>query len=118
MATAEIKRIWDRVIEIGPHPLIRGAGGRLTIHHCHSGSIAQLGIHRGWSQKPSDWLAVCLPAKLHTGKMGIDTGYGVEKWERDFMTQENLLIWTSKKLGINLFKKAGYNITIKEIDHV
>lgn len=112
MATAEIKRVWSRVIDIGPHPRLPTYGTPPTIHHCHSGSIARAGIHRGVSQKPSDWLCVCLPHALHVGSFGIDYGYGVKRWESEFIPQIELLEWTSLKLGINLFKKAGHDITI------
>ena len=112
MPTAEIKRVWDRIIEIGPHPIV-GLRQDLTIHHCHGGSLNEIGIHRAMGKKPSDWLTICLPAHFHVGQKGIDSGYGVLKWERDYTTQVALLTWTSRKLQINLFRKAGYDVRIK-----
>jgi hypothetical protein len=117
MATAEIKRVWNSIIELGPHPNLPTHGTNPTIHHCHSGSVARAGIHRGMGRKPSDWLAVCLPHSLHVGGFGIDYGYGVQRWERDFMPQMELLCWTSDQIGINLFKKAGYDIDIHGVEY-
>ena len=111
MATSEIRRLWDRIIQIGPHPIV-GLRQDLTIHHCHGGSLKDIGVHRCLGKKPSDYLTICLPARFHVGEKGIDSGYGVIRWEKDYTTQVNLLIWTSKKLEVNLFRKAGYSIPI------
>lgn len=95
---------WARVAELGcmlsgrPNP---------TLHHCHSGSVSDIGIHRGVSQKPSDWLVIPLDERYHIGAYGIDSGYGVLTWERDFATQVELLDALSVKLNINLWRKVG-----------
>lgn len=100
----EIQLHWTRVAELGCI-----LSGRLnpTIHHCHSGSISALGIHRGIGQKPSDWLVIPLDERYHTGQYGIDSGYGVISWERDFATQVELLDALSVKLNQNLWLKVG-----------
>ena len=105
--TKEVKDYWARVIELGPHPLLRAHDGRRTIHHIHGGSAKEAGIHVGMSQRNSDWLVICLPESLHTGNQGIDYGYGVQSWERDFMPQMDILRWTMEMLGVNVFEKAG-----------
>lgn len=113
MKPAEIRKHWNEVIDAGPHPALIHHSGRLTIHHCHGGSISEMGIHRGMSKKPSDWLVVCLPASIHcAGIKAIDYGFGVQSWEKEFMPQAQLLEWTSRRLGVNVFKKAGFNIEI------
>ncbi len=104
-----IKDHWADVNCIGPHPALAGCPGRRTIHHCHSGSLSEIGIRKGLSQKSSDYLVVCLPESVHTGNQGIDSGYGVKSWEHDFITQVELLEWTGKQLGVNLFDLAGVN---------
>lgn len=102
-----INDYWKKVIELGPHPDLFGSG-RFTIHHCHSGSVSDCGIHRGIGQKPSDWLVICLPESLHVlSKNGIDYGKGVRSWEKEFCPQMSALIWTADELGIDVFDKAG-----------
>lgn len=100
----EIQLHWAKVAELGcmltgrPNP---------TLHHCHSGSVSAIGVHRGVSQKPSPWLVIPLDERYHTGAYGIDSGYGVLSWERDFGTQVELLDALSVKLNINLWRKVG-----------
>lgn len=103
----KIKDYWNQVIELGPHPKIASHAGERTIHHVHGGSIKDAGIHVGMGQKNNDWLVVCLPQSLHTGKNGIDYGYGVRSWERDFISQLELLSWTAEQTGVDVFNKAG-----------
>lgn len=104
MPTAAIQRHWDQV---GQLRCVVSARPAPTLHHCHSGSISKLGITRGISQKPSDWLVIPLDAEFHTGKYGIDTGMGVEVWEKRFGSQEGHLDEVCRLLGFNVWQKAG-----------
>lgn len=84
----------------------------VTLHHCHGGSIAEVGIRRGVSQKTSDWLVIPLDAEFHVGRWGIDSGQPwltVEEWERLFGSQVLHLDTVSRALGINVWKLSGVN---------
>lgn len=106
----ELSDHWSRVVELGPAPW-NLAEGRLTVHHCHSGSISQNGISRGIGQKNNDWLVICLPESLHVkSPKAIDGSIGVLTWEAKFGTQMKSLLWVCKELNVNVFKKAGYDI--------
>jgi len=87
----------------------------VTLHHCHGGSMAEAGINRGVSQKPSDWLIIPLAARYHTGEFGIDSGHpvwgDVEMWEEQFGSQMDLLTDVCVNVGINVFRRAGYDYT-------
>ena len=80
----------------------------VTLHHCHSGSMADAGINRGLSQRPSDWLVIPIIMDLHVGPQGIDGDKGVRSWEAEHGTQMDHLRSLQKKLGIDLFTLAGY----------
>jgi hypothetical protein len=112
----ELTEHFKKVLAIGPAPGHEGVG-RMTVHHCHSGSIAEHGITRGFGQKASDWLVIALPQELHVmSPTAIDGSIGVVTWEQQFGTQFDALCWLSRKLGYNVFKKAGFNIAIDELD--
>jgi hypothetical protein len=81
-------------------------GADITLHHCHSGSMAAFGILRGVGQKSSDWLQIPLRRDLHVGNLGIDV-IGVEQWEAYFGTQLHYLIEVGSELQVDLFSKAG-----------
>jgi hypothetical protein len=110
MATAEIKRHWGRVAELGcivtrqPEP---------TLHHTKGGSMLLIpGLqHPGWAQKQNDWLVIPLAAILHTGDMGIDNGMSpfksVDAWERKFGQQVDHLDEVCRRLGYNVWERAG-----------
>ena len=99
----EIKKHWNRLFEMGC--VISGVPP--TIHHCHGGSLRELGIHKGLGQKTSDWLCIPLAVKYHTGDVGIDGALGVVEWERRFGTQVGHLDDVCRELGINVWKRAG-----------
>ncbi|OFE11400.1 hypothetical protein PHACT_12650 [Pseudohongiella acticola] len=83
----------------------------VTLHHCHGGSLADIGITRGMSQRPSDWLVIPIIMDLHVGPQGIDGGKGVRSWEAEHGAQLDHLIDLQLKLGIDLFTLAGYDWT-------
>jgi hypothetical protein len=74
--------------------------------------MKDIGVHSGGSQKSNHWLQIPLSVHVHTGPQGIDSGMGVESWEKCFGPQVMLLKNVSKQLGYDVFKKAG--ITINE----
>lgn len=100
---AEIKRHWERLAAMGC--LISGCTP--TLHHCHGGSLRQLGIHKGLGQKTSDWLVIPLAARYHVGDLGIDGALGVMEWEHRFGSQVGHLDDVCRELGVNVWKKAG-----------
>lgn len=77
-----------------------------TLHHCHSGSLAEAGFNRGGSQRPSDWLVIPLILELHVGN-GIDGGKGVLTWEAEHGTQMDHLKTVSEWLGYDVFERVA-----------
>lgn len=116
MATAEIKRHWNRVAALGciiteaPNP---------TIHHAKGGSMLEVpGLrHPGGAQKQNPWLVIPLAARLHTGDLGIDNGMGPFKgaamWEAHFGRQVDFLDEVCRRLGYNVWRMAGLE---REVD--
>lgn len=80
----------------------------VTLHHCHGGSLADIGINRGMGQRPSDWLVIPIIADLHIGPHGIDGGKGVRSWEAEHGTQLDHLLSIQKLLNIEIFTLAGF----------
>ena len=113
MATAEIKRHWDLVAQIGC--LISWSDIGVTLHHVHGGSMLEIeGFNSpGWAQKANDWLVIPINEKFHTGDHGIDNGMGkyksVTEWEAAFSTQVEFLDQVCRQLGYNVWQKAGIN---------
>ena len=62
--------------------------------------------HVGMGQKQNPFLQIPLNDKYHVGELGIDSGYGVESWEKDFGTQMEHLTWVNDQLPYNLFAEA------------
>ena len=106
MPSAEIKRHWDRVAELGciithrPNP---------TLHHCHGGSMTQIIGLKGGGLKTNDWLVIPLDAEYHTGDKGIDSAMGLRTWESRYGIQADLLDRLSCRLGYNVWIRAGIN---------
>lgn len=109
MPSAEIKRHWNRVAELGciithrPH---------VHLHHCMGGSMIEVvGLH-GTGKKANDWLVIPLcdeaDVGLHEGRNGIHRK-GVLTWEREWGTQVELLDRLSYMLGYNVWAMAGTN---------
>lgn len=104
MPTAEIKRHWDKVAQLGC--IVTGLTPA-TIHHIHGASVKLIGIHKGMGQKNSDWLVIPLAYALHTGPEGIDSGMGVIAWEKKYGSQVDHLDEVCRRLGYNCWLKAG-----------
>lgn len=99
----EIKDHWSRVADLGclisgrPYP---------TIHHCKGGSLRGI-VQKGMGQKTSDWLVIPLDWEFHIGDHGIDSRMGVIAWERSFGTQVEHLDEVCRRLGYDVWGKAG-----------
>lgn len=78
----------------------------VTLHHCHGGSMKLYGWHVGIGQKQNPFLQIPLSIEYHTGNNGIDSGYGVKNWERDWGTQVEHLQWVNEQLPYDLFWMA------------
>jgi hypothetical protein len=78
----------------------------VTLHHCHGGSIKSSGWHVGMGQKQNPFLQIPLHAMYHIGDWGIDSGVGVESWEKTWGRQWDHLIWVNNQLGYNIFAEA------------
>jgi hypothetical protein len=98
-----VREHWDRVAALGC--VISGAF-HPTLHHCHGGSLRNLGIHKGVGQKTSDFLVIPLAAIYHTGRYGADI-LPIFEWERLFGTQEAHLDEVSRRLGYSVWELAG-----------
>ena len=103
--TTDVKAHHARVRALGC--IIRGSPDP-TIHHVHSGSVADAGWTRGTSQRGvSEALVLPLSLDLHSmGKYAIDGGFGVRSWEAKFGTQIELLDKVSAALGYDVFALA------------
>jgi hypothetical protein len=68
-----------------------------------------IGVHKGLGSKTSDWLVIPLHPRYHyAGPDAIDGGgITVREWEEQFGTQVSFLEWVSRKLGVDVFEKAG-----------
>ena len=88
----------------------------VTLHHCHGGSMKDLGWHVGMGQKQNPFLQIPLHAEFHVGNNGIDYGVGVLTWEKKYGTQVDMLQWTWEQLGYpqDLFEIAR---TYAALDH-
>jgi len=78
----------------------------VTLHHCHGGSMKLRGWHVGVAQKQNPWLQIPLHESLHTGSHGIDSGMGVETWEKRFGSQWGYLEEVRELLGYDIFRMA------------
>jgi len=65
-------------------------------------------IIRGMGQKPDDFLTIPLHVDYHVGRFGIDYGYGVQSWERDFGSQLGHLLKISSHFDYDIFEAAGF----------
>lgn len=79
---------------------------QVTLHHCHGGSMKDHGWHVGTGQKQNPFLQIPLKDVYHVGDLGIDYGYGVERWEKDFGTQWEHLEWVNDQLDYDIFQLA------------
>jgi hypothetical protein len=98
-----IREHWDRVADLGC--ILSGAQSP-TLHHCHGGSLREIGIHKGLGQKTSDFLVIPLAPRFHTGEYGIDV-IPVWEWEHRFGRQVDHLDELCQSLGYNVWELAG-----------
>ena len=108
--SAELQCHFDLV---GRLPCCVSGGFPVTIHHVHGGSVsdrlAEMGLHqlsgiglRGMS----DWLVLPLVAELHCiGPLAIDGPMGVNKWERRFAKQADLVDQVGEQIGYSLWQR-------------
>ena len=54
-----------------------------------------------------------MPESVHTGRYGIDNNYGVISWERDFISQMELLEWTEASLAVDIFENRLLEIAAR-----
>ena len=104
---ANLQRHFERVSELGC--LITGSPYP-TLHHPHGGSMKDIGVWRGKSQKISDWLVLPIRWDYHTGPMGIDSGQPwltVREWEKRFGKQVDMVDKVCRLLGYNCWQLAG-----------
>lgn len=88
----------------------------VTIHHCHSGSMVELGYNRG-STRSNHWLVIPLHLYMHSmGPYAIDGSCGVLTWERMFGTQVEHLDDVSRRLGYNVWKRGGIERIVEGLD--
>jgi len=81
----------------------------VTLHHCHSGSMNNLGPefrNPGMGEKNNPFLQIPLMAEYHVGVRGIDGSLGVETWEALFGTQVELLQEVNEQLEYDLWEQA------------
>jgi hypothetical protein len=107
LVTPEQRRHWTKVADLGCILTNQPA----EIAHCHGGSMRWLGPdwQPGMAQKQNHWLVIPLSPRLHRGPRGLDTwSNGVEAWERYWgVTQLDLLQEVSRRVGYDVFEKAG-----------
>jgi len=103
---AERKAIAAHITAVANLPCVVTGHFPATVHHCHSGSLADAGINRGAGQRPSDWFTIPIIADLHTGNGGIDGSKGVRSWEAEHGTQMDHLKTVSGWLGYDVFERA------------
>lgn len=77
----------------------------ITLHHCHGGSMKQMGWHVGVGQKQNPFLQIPLSWMYHIGDHGIDR-IGVKTWEEQYGRQWDKLIWVNDQLPYNIFEQA------------
>lgn len=104
-ATAEIRRHWTRLTDMGCILTL----GPAEIAHCHGGSMKTLGpaFQPGMAQKQNHWLVLPLSPRLHRiGPESLDGG-SVEAWEAHWGTQIRLLKLVCQRVGYDVFELAG-----------
>lgn len=65
------------------------------------------GVHKGLGMKTSDWLVIPLAHRYHVGAEGIDAALGVTAWEARFGAQADHLDEICRRLGYNVWERAG-----------
>lgn len=98
----EIEKHFGRLVELGCVVCMAPA----IVHHCHGGSMRDVGVHKGWGQKVSDWLTIPLCPRHHNGDEGVHT-VGVLTWEERYGCQVDFLREVSLALGYDVFERAA-----------
>lgn len=106
--SADLERHWENVAQM---PCMVSGSTEVTLHHCHGGSLKEIGVMPGMAQKSSDWLVIPLAPEYHcVGSEGIDTGKGVSSWEDENGSQLLMLVKIWECTGVNVFLKAGCDL--------
>lgn len=102
-----VRQWWDRVAQLGCIVTYRRID--VTLHHIKGGSVSDLGLHSGMSQRGiNDWLVIPLTAELHiSGPEAIDGGYGVRSWEAKYGAQVDHMDQVCLRTGINAWLLSG-----------
>ena len=101
MATADVKRHWDRVAALG----CVCCGRPAEIAHAHGGTLKDRGLYRAKGKKPSDWLVLPVCPEHHRVEYkGLD--FSPRLWEQRWGSQEGYLRWLSEQLGYDVFERA------------
>lgn len=104
MATAEVRRYWGRLADMGC--II--TKGPAEIAHCHGASIVErMGEPKAKGRKlpRMDWLVLPLAAHLH--RIDQDSlDLAPERWERRYGRQADHIDWLCWRFGIDLWAKA------------
>lgn len=98
-----VREHWNKVAALG---CLLSGDPTPTLHHCHGGSMAMIGVHKGMGQKTSDYLVIPIAARFHTGDLGIDV-IPVWRWEERFGSQVSHLDDVCRELGYNVWALAG-----------
>lgn len=103
--TKALKAHHRRLREMGC--IVTGRTDRVTLHHCHSGSMVERGVMRGMGQKVSDWLVIPLDLYLHSmGPQAIDGACGVLTWEARNGRQADFLDLIVARTGVDVWALA------------
>ena len=78
----------------------------IELHHCHSGSMSDAGLHRGISQRSNPFFQIPLTQKYHTGRFNPEA-IGIRTWEGLFGTQVEHLHTVSALVGYDVFELAA-----------
>lgn len=82
---------------------------RITLHHCHSGSMMDLGPafqNPGMGERNNPFFQIPILLKYHTGQQGIDGSMGVKTWEKIFGSQVGFLHEVNGQLDYDLWEQA------------
>jgi hypothetical protein len=106
----EIRRHWGELVKLGC--IVTGSHEGVTLHHCHSGSMAEIGFNRGSRRGEEDrnhWLVIPLHRDLHCwGPEAIDGSKGVQSWEAEYGRQVDLLDEVCRRLNVDVWARAGF----------
>ena len=112
MATAEVRRYWSRLVDMGcvaRLDKLQPCGAPAEIAHCHDGSVVERMMEpraKGKKLARYDWLVLPLCPRHHRhGRDALDNG--VKSWERRFGTQAGHVDRLIAETGIDVWAKAN-----------